>query len=111
MSALHWMARHWFLTWILIAAVATIGWCVWLVLFGESDEQRDARRAREAHERTLARYREIAEEYKRRERAKHEIAMSAAVETVREAMQVSNGEAEAADAEEWNSAASGRRIA
>lgn len=114
MRILHFIAQHWIriaTTWFLLSVGFVAAWAIYLELRGESDEKRDARRRREAHERTLARYRSIAETYKRRERAKHEMAMSAAVETVREAMQVSNGEAQGRDAEEWDAASNGRRIA
>lgn len=80
---LHWIARHWFLAWILAAAAFVIGWAIFLAWFGESDEQRDARRRKEAHDRTIARYNAIAEEYKRRERAKHDAELTAAVEAMR----------------------------
>lgn len=111
MNVLHWIAKHYVLALLLASAAFVILWCVFLGWFGESDEKRDERRRRESRERTHARLKAIAEEYKRRERAKHETAMSAAVETVREAMQVSNGEAQGRDAEEWDAASNGKRCA
>lgn len=114
MRILHFIALHWariVTLWFLLAVGVVAAWAIYCELCGESDEKRDERRRRESRERTHARYHAIAEEYKRRERARHEAAMSAAVETVREAMQVSNGEAQGRDAEEWESASNGRRIA
>lgn len=114
MRILHFIAQHWLrivTLWFLLSVGFVAGWAIYMELRGESDAERDARIRREVRARTHAHFYAIAEEYKRRERAKHEASMSAAVETVREAMQVSNGEAQGRDAEEWEQASNGRRIA
>jgi hypothetical protein len=74
MNALRWIASHWWQTWLLLSAAFVIGWTVYLAFFGESDEQRDARRRARAkvraEEALAAKRLAIVEEFKTREKAR-----------------------------------------
>ena len=101
MSTLHWIARHWWQVAVLGSAAVVILWCV-VLAFGESEERREYRQRQERIARTQAKMRAIRDEYAKREKAK----VSSLVDK-----QADIALAQAADWEEWESAANGKRIA
>lgn len=69
MTVIRFLTQHLLYTWVLASCVTVILWAVWLAFFGESDEQREVRRNREAKARTDAKMRAIRDEWIRRKQA------------------------------------------
>ena len=97
MTALHWIARHYVLAYLLASALFTIGWCVFLVWFGESDEAREHRRRNERIAQAQKHLRESITLYVDREGKKRVNEILSQITAEDEARHVSDGEAQAED--------------